>query len=226
MKCIFGLLAAGLVCLAPFESSAADGVHLFILSGQSNMDGLDPDVSFTPAVQKAFGAEHTVVVKDAYGGQPIRRWYKKWQVTSGKDSHPNGDLYDRLMAKVKPAIEGKKVATVTFVWMQGESDAHPNIAEVYAASLRGLRQQLAEDLKRDDLNFVIGRISDCCPSPSWTMIREAEVKVAETEPRSAWVDTDDLNGPQNDLHYTAEGYAKLGTRFAEKAIQLIQQKQR
>ena len=34
---------------------AGEGKHLFILSGQSNMAGLDPAVSFTPAVTAAFG---------------------------------------------------------------------------------------------------------------------------------------------------------------------------
>lgn len=40
------------------------------------MAGLDPDISFTPAISQKFGAENVIVVKDALGGQPIRRWYK------------------------------------------------------------------------------------------------------------------------------------------------------
>jgi len=51
--------------------------HLFILSGQSNMAGLNPQISFTPTVETAFGKENVIVVKDAKGGQPIMRWYKK-----------------------------------------------------------------------------------------------------------------------------------------------------
>jgi hypothetical protein len=35
------------------------------------------------------------------------------------------------------------------------------------------------------------------------------------------VDTDDLNGPKNDLHYTKEGYEELGRRFATKAADLV-----
>jgi hypothetical protein len=37
------------------------------------MVGLDPDASFTPAVEEAFGAENVVVVKSAHGAHPIRR---------------------------------------------------------------------------------------------------------------------------------------------------------
>ncbi|MEO1982682.1 MAG: hypothetical protein ABGZ24_19400 [Fuerstiella sp.] len=40
-----------------------EALHLFIMSGQSNMAGLDPDESFTPAVQSAFGKENVIVVK-------------------------------------------------------------------------------------------------------------------------------------------------------------------
>lgn len=221
-----------MLCVA--ATAAEDrGVHLFILSGQSNMAGLDPKLSFIPAVTEAFGAERVIVVKDAQGGQPIRRWYKQWKPATGQPPEKTGDLYDRLMTKVNAATQGKTIATVTFVWMQGERDAREKHGQVYADSLAGLIEQLGADLKRDDVNFVIGRLSDFdMPNktyPHWTMVRQAQVKVAEASPRGAWVDTDDLNdkpGKQphtkrDDLHYTPEGYKTLGQRFAEKAIALI-----
>ncbi|MBI1336552.1 MAG: hypothetical protein GC164_06280 [Phycisphaera sp.] len=57
--------------------------------------------------------------------------------------------------------------------------------------------------------------------PDWTMVRKAQVDVADSSDRFTWVDTDDLNGKTNGLHYTAEGYKELGKRFAEKAIALV-----
>lgn len=207
--------------------------HLFILSGQSNMAGLDPEISFTPAVEAEFGKENVIVVRYAQGGQPIRRWYKKWQPAQGDEPKATGDLYDALMKRVNEAVKGGIPATVTFVWMQGERDAREKQGEVYAASLRGLIEQLSEDLGRTDINFVIGRLSDFDMGndkfPHWTMVREAQVEVAESDSRSVWVDTDDLNdglnrnGDQikNDLHYSVEGYRLLGSRFAENSIDLI-----
>ncbi|PXA03433.1 hypothetical protein DDZ13_12120 [Coraliomargarita sinensis] len=50
--------------------------HLFILSGQSNMAALKPELSFTPAVEAEFGAENVTVVKDAQNGAAIRSWYE------------------------------------------------------------------------------------------------------------------------------------------------------
>ena len=104
---------------------------------------------------------------------------------------------------------------------------------MYEASLRGLHAQLSADLKRTDIGFVIGRLSDFDMAnkryPHWTMVREAQMNVAESSPRFALVNTDDLNDGKNrrgkeikdDLHYSAEGYKTLGKRFAESALKLI-----
>jgi hypothetical protein len=182
-------------------------------------------VSFTPAVEQAFGKGNVIVVKDAQGAQPIRRWYKAWKPANGAQPDKNGDLYDRLMGKVKTAIEGQKIATVTFVWMQGERDAAEKHGEVYAESLKGLVKQLADDLKRNDVNVVVGRINDYAMTnkshPHWTMVRDVQVQAVKEMPRADWVDTDDLNGSNNGIHATAEGYKTLGERFAEKAINLV-----
>jgi hypothetical protein len=195
-------------------NAAEKGKHLFILSGQSNMVGLNPDLSFTPTVVEKFGEDNVIVVKFAQGGKPIRRWYKKWKPAKGDEPQSTGDLYDRLMSMVNTAIKGKKIETVTFVWMQGERDAKDKHDQVYAKSLNGLVNQLSEDLGRKDVNFVIGRLSDCVMNSShWVAIREAQMKVAEGSKRGAWVDTDDLNDGinkkgkkvKNDLHYTVEG---------------------
>ena len=233
------LIAALVIGLPPAVNaldpppSGGEGKHLFILSGQSNMAGLRPQESFTPAVVAAFGKSEVIVVKDAHGGQPIRRWYKKWKPAKGDPPKNNGDLYQRLLAKVQAATCGVKLASVTFVWMQGERDARERHGAVYADSLKGLLQQVGDDLKRPDLNVVIGRLSDFDLANKryghWTMVRETQVAVATAHPRAGWVDTDDLNDGRNrkgkiiknDLHYSAEGYKELGKRFAARAIGLI-----
>jgi hypothetical protein len=212
---------------------ADNAKHLFILSGQSNMQGHRPQEAFTPAVEKALGKGNVIVVQDALGGQPIQRWFKDWKSPAGGKPKTTGDLYDRLMSKVNSEIKGEKLKTVTFIWMQGERDAKMLWGPVYEASLRGLHAQLSADLKRTDIGFVIGRLSDFDLGnkqyPHWTMVREAQVKVAASSPRFVWVDTDDLNDGKNrrgkeikdDLHYSAEGYKTLGKRFAESALKLI-----
>ncbi len=213
-----------------------EGKHLFILSGQSNMVGLKPEESFSPTVEAAFGKDQVIVVKDAKGGQPIRRWYRDWQAPAGKEIKARPDLYDSLMAKVPQAIQDESIASVTFIWMQGERDAREQLGEVYEHSLKGLYSQFSQDLGREDLHFIIGRLSDFDMQdekyPHWTMIRDIQVKVAESDPRFDWVNTDDLNDGLNrngkeikdDLHMSARGYVTMGKRFAAKAIEGITKK--
>ena len=210
---------------------AGDGKkHLFILSGQSNMAGHRPNEAFIPAVEEAFGKESVIVVQDALGGQPIQRWYKDWKDPQGAAPETTGDLYDRLMSKVEPAIEGEELASVSFFWMQGERDAKMEWAAVYEESLLGLYRQLSADLGRHDMIFVIGRLSDWGNGKEqWDQIRTIQVKVADSDGKFAWVDTDDLNDGKNrrgkeikdDLHYSGEGYKVFGERMAAEAIKRI-----
>ncbi len=65
------------------DKAESTGKHLFILTGQSNMAGLNPKESFIPAVTKEFGAENVIVIKYARGGQPIHRWDKQWKTPDG-----------------------------------------------------------------------------------------------------------------------------------------------
>ena len=209
------------------------GKHLFILSGQSNMVGMDPEISFSPAIKKAFGDGHVIIVQDAHGGQSIRAWAKSNHEypppTVGRVPKVRGMLYDQLMKKVTAAIRGQHVQTVTFIWMQGESDLR-NTA--YGAYLKELMHQLQTDLCREDINLVIGRISDNGLDVPKRLegrktIRRIQVEFAESWPHGAWVNTDDLNDKLvngklvNDLHYTDEGYKTLGSRFADEAIELV-----
>ncbi len=213
-------------------SAAEKKVRLFVLSGQSNMAGLDPRVSFTPAVEKEFAGDEVIVVKSAQGGQPIRRWYKKWQLPAGateaKAATKNGDLYDQLLQAVNKALGDKKPDSVAFVWMQGERDAKAGWQAAYYGALHGTIEQLRTDLKHKDIAVVVGRLSDHLKNDAgWDAVRAAQEKIAADEPLGAWVDTDDLNdlNGKNDLHYTKDGYAKLGQRFADSAIKLIRKQE-
>ena len=222
------------ICCALVSSlRSEEGVHLFVLSGQSNMAGHRPEEAFTPAIEKALGKENVIIIQDAMGGQPIYRWYKNWEPPQGEVPEKRGDLYERLMSKVKPAIEGKKLASATFFWMQGERDAKMAWGDVYEEALLGLYSQFSEDVGVEDVRFVNGRLSDFDMAnqryPHWTKIREIQVKVAEDNPLFDWVNTDDLNDGKNrkgkpisnDLHYSGEGYITLGERFAEKSLALL-----
>jgi hypothetical protein len=81
LRAVIATLAFFVVCLPSCVNAEPIGDdHLFILSGQSNMAHLDHRKTFVPVVTEAFGADHVVVVKSAFNGQPIRRWDKSWEL--------------------------------------------------------------------------------------------------------------------------------------------------
>jgi hypothetical protein len=202
--------------------------HLFILSGQSNMTaGLTK--GFTDKVENAFGKENVTVAMSMKSGRGLRYWcsdyrYSNNQKPSEQEQADNGSLYQPLIDAVKAAAGDKSFDTITFIWMQGESDALKGRADVYAENFLKLLDRLKTDLKRETLPFVMGRISDHdMKNPNWTSMRDVQVKLAESHPDGAWIDTDDLNGgeaglPGGEMHYPKTESVTLGARFATKVI--------
>ena len=218
-----------LLTLYSSRAEAADeGKHLFLLSGQSNMKRFQHKQFFIPAVQAAYGAGNVIVIKNAEGGKPISMWYKAWTSSKGEKPKKTGQLYDALIKQVKEKTDGVKIKSVTFIWMQGESDVKAGHVEVYTKSFKGLLGQLEKDLGRKDINVIIGRLSDYGlkkrPNPKWKEMRKVQMSLADKNPRVVWVDTDDLNGEKHELHYVRpDGYRKLGERYVEAARKLIKE---
>ena len=224
MKSVVLTAFLSLSCLHTNANDA--GKRLFLLSGQSNMKRFQHKQFFTPAVQAAYGANNVIVIKNAEGGQPISKWYKAWTSGSGEKSEKTGQLYDSLIENIKEETTGIKIKSVTFIWMQGEADVKAGNVDVYAKSFKGLLGQLEKDLNRKDINIIIGRLSDFGlknrSNRTWEEMREVQMKLGDENPRACWVDTDDLNGEKNSLHYVRpEGYRKLGERYVEAAKKLI-----
>jgi hypothetical protein len=221
-----------IVAIAEEKSSMVEKCgHLFILSGQSNMTaGLEK--GFTDVVTKALGNDQVTVVRSMKSGRGIRFWVKDYESPKGHHAHRkltggNGEEYPKLLQAVKNAGDATAFKTVTFIWMQGESDAGRNLAAAYEKSFNTLRQQLKADLGLENMHFLIGRISDFGlrgeSKEGWQLMREVQVHIAESDKLGAWIDTDDLNGgdeknPQGELHYPRGEQPKLGERFGKEAL--------
>jgi hypothetical protein len=236
------LIACAIVAgLAAGESPA---LHLVILSGQSNMAGIDADKQVRPRLEELFPGDRVAIAKQALGATAIKAWYQGWQEPAGwldgvagrdpklfeklkgewRDA-PNGRLWPALTEAIAKACpDPARATTVTFCWMQGERDARQvETARIYEASLTGLIAQVRTHLGRPEAAVVIGRLNPLrVGSEPWDLIRAAQQRVAEADPRAAWVDTDDLpRGTGGDaIHHTADGYLGLGRRFAEATARL------
>lgn len=211
------------------------GHHLFILSGQSNMTG-GLKAGFVKTVEDTFGKDKVVVVHHSKSGRGIRFWDKDYEfpenyrfpgkgVPSGRTKLQHGQEYGPLIEKAREAYDGKPFHTVTFVWMQGESDGGRGLAPAYEKSFLRLLGRIKKDLERKDIAFVVGRINDSRMSdPNWTDMRKVQVELAENTEHGEWIDTDDLCESDHGVHFPKESYPVLGDRFARKAIELIRKK--
>ena len=197
-----------------------------------------PD-TFSKSVAAVFGAEKVIVVTKGIPSQPIRSWCKSWAPPEGaaqpteEERRRFGWLYEELMGLVKKRIANQELASVTFIWMQGEEDARAGLASVYEKSFLSLLDQFKSDLKIDKMNFVVGRINDYWLSsnkiPDGERMRALQAKMGESIKGGAWIDTDDLNTGMNPWggfevdggHYPNPGYRVMGQRFARKACTLI-----
>ncbi|MGB1130529.1 MAG: sialate O-acetylesterase, partial [Haloferula sp.] len=178
-------------------------VHLFILSGQSNMAGMDPETGFMPEAKKLFKDEKVVYIKVAKGGQPICRWLEEWQDIAKKNGlrendikriHKDGEVefYQPILDQYKEMLKKHpKFNSVTFCWMQGERDANGGGQPAYKDALKLLISKLRRDLERPDMNIVIGRLSDAGQKKeSWGAMRKIQMEIVNEDASGAWVDVD------------------------------------
>lgn len=238
--CIVAVVVSSVAC------ADEKPVHIFILSGQSNMAGMNAALGFEPETKELFPDAEVVYFKVARGGQPIRYWVEEWneiaakngidvEAKRGTEKNKGTIYYQPILDQYKKLIEQyPEPASVTFCWMQGERDAKEQLSAAYADSMTQLIKNLRRDLNQPEMNFVIGRLSDFgkADNVEWEKVREAQVEVATNVSRGAWVDCDDLNDKvsrdgvkRDDLHYTREGYELLGRRYARQAKALIDGKQ-
>lgn len=192
---------------------------------------------FTEQVIEAFGSDQVTVVFHCKSGRGIRFWVPEYQQPKERDlsvrkMNSNGEEYGPLLKVAQGAMEKQRFDHVGLIWMQGESDGLNRLSTVYKESFKQLILNLKRDLQREDLFFVIGRISDYGlggeQHDHWQRVRDAQVSLGQEE-NGAWIDTDDLNGgddqtPTGLLHYPNEGSRMLGQRLAQKAITMIRQK--
>ena len=232
------LMISTLVFVLSYNGLAAD-THFFILSGQSNMARMKESEGFLPEAQKLLGDDKIEYIKVASPGKPIRLWLSEWNEmaqTAGidlskltKNFKADGSTvyYPQIIAKAKE-IMAKKPSSVTFVWMQGESDSKDGCEVVYQAARTKLIAKLRNDLKAPEMKIVIARISDYGHNnpkgkgwTGWPAIRIAQENIIAADSQAAMVNTDDVNGPKNGLHYPEEGYVLMGQRMARQAVALI-----
>jgi len=129
--------------------------------------------------------------------------------------------------------EPDRLIPAGIVWMQGESDANrEETAGDYADNLAEMAELLRAAMRRDELPFVFGRISDSHRKPGgeavWKFgdtLRAQQAAFDESDPRATMVTSTDGYGYSDPYHYDTAGYLDLGEKFAE-AMDALQRPRR
>ncbi|MHC4983924.1 MAG: sialate O-acetylesterase [Planctomycetota bacterium] len=247
---VAGYLAAGAEESKPAaEKSPPEGEKLavFVLAGQSNMQGLGDGGKLPVELQrqqddvllfdgkkwaplrppKRFGPEVSFAreMADAMG-RPVG--IIKFAVGGSHlvyDWNPKfkdkNNYYARTLAMVAAAKQSRPIEILGMLWMQGERDSlFPGAAGKYAANLKELVASAREDCGAPKMTFVLGRVN---PPPKRykfsNLVRKAQAEI--DLPLTAWVDCDDLPKHADNLHYNAAGQLELGRRFAQATLRLL-----
>lgn len=183
--------------------------------------------------------EPVLLFKSNMGGTTL---YGEWRPPSTvkRDGGEVGYLYNRMIRRfhntiknietICPPVKERGYEIAAFVWFQGESDAcnkDPKIWNDYEQSLKDLIADVRRDVGVKDLPFLNIQINNI---PLWdgkpdspkggAIIRAAQKKVAEEDPKGVWISTSNLS---KGYHYDANAHFIIGKRMAEAMLPLAKE---
>lgn len=186
---------------------------------KSMQGGFGPEMGLVRTLQ-AKQNRPLAVIKTAFSGTSVAG---DWNV--GRPGQVDA-CYRAMIEEIRLAREAAKTRGVTLrpralVWVQGESDAHPQHAPVYAANLSAMLQRLRTDLQAPDLILLLGvntRFGNG-KNPHMPAVIAAQQQVAQELARCRYVDTAGAETlPPSHTHFTAAGTLEIGRRFAEALL--------
>lgn len=163
----------------------------------------------------------------AVGGSPVSTWQPGGYHRQTK-THPWDDMEKRL----EFALQSGKLQGI--LWLQGESDSHPDLCHQYKEALKNLIQRCRGLGGNDVIPFIAGEFGsfkfkkskkmypDIDPTPA-EIVRASTIELIQSDPHAAFVSSHGLKHKGDGAHFNAKGYRILGQRYA-KAMKKLQKK--
>jgi len=103
---------------------------------------------------------------------------------------------------------------------QGESNTNDS---TWTIKVKGIYENLIKDLNLnpDSVPLLVGELVSADEGGACASMNEIIDKLPKTVPNSYVISSAGCPARQQHLHFTAEGYRKLGTRYAEKMLSLL-----
>ncbi|MBT6461730.1 MAG: sulfatase-like hydrolase/transferase, partial [Opitutae bacterium] len=160
---------------------------------------------------------HIGLIPCAAGGSPIRSW-EEGGYHSQTRSHP----WDDALVRANVALRDGTLKGI--LWHQGESDSNDKDAAIYEAKLHDLIARFRKELSAPDVPFIAGQMG-IFPERPWNAAKKKVDRAHQNLPgkvhNSAFVSAEGLTHKGDKVHFSAEAYRELGTRFAKAYIAMV-----
>jgi hypothetical protein len=177
--------------------------------------GFGPEMGLARALFHQNPNKRLAILKAAWSGTGVQHDWNH----EGK----GGECYRGLIAEVKEAraaakAKGLSLRLRAFVWVQGESDANPHDAPLYAAAIGDMLDTMRKDIEAPNLpallsvNIHFGDMKKI--TPKMQAIADAQKAVAARDSHCVYVDPEGAT-LANAVHFDAAGTLEIGRRFAE-----------
>ena len=222
--------------LKPFKSTGEKQRERFAMTEYS----FGPEISFANGIAKAYPNETIGIIKSATGGTGILAWSPNWTIEQANRSNDGkkGDLYKKLINKVRAAQKEATIEIVGFLWQQGGKDmTKVDLAKEYFDNLNSLITGLRKDLDLPNLPVFIGcsvskeTLTSVKDSPQLQKVKKvhpgvehvilARYQAEEQIPNVSVVVSENLEKHPKNVHYNTNGQLRLGEYYADAFIKFV-----
>lgn len=180
---------------------------------QTRTRGAGLGISFGKELLRSTGVPVGLIVC-AHGGTRMTQWDPALLDQEGHS------LYGSMLRRVK-ALRGKVKGCL---WYQGESDANPEHAPMYAQRMEQFVHRLREDLQEPQLPFIYAQLAnfhswDKQHESCWDFIQHEQFRLEQRLAPCALVPTADAT-MSDPIHLDAASLKVMGRRFAWQALRI------
>jgi hypothetical protein len=184
-------------------------------------DIIGPEFAFAREMQGKGGFQRLAIVKVSFPGSDLAVDWRR-EPAMGKRA------YAALQEEMSQALQAlaardERPEVKAILIHQGISDAATESkAEAYEANLRQFLARLRADFAKPETPIVLARenASPLMKPELMEQVRATIVRVAESTPRTAWINVDDLDRVKGH-HFTAAAQMEIGKRYATALIGLL-----
>ncbi|QHI70379.1 sialate O-acetylesterase [Tichowtungia aerotolerans] len=165
--------------------------------------GFGPEISFAYEMQKRLN-KPIGIIKFSKGGTSLA---VDW------NPEDSSSLYAQLKTRVDAARKSQPICVKEMIWMQGERDSRDAaMAAAYKQNLENLIRTARCDFGNSEMSVVAGRVNPLFPFVDQVRLAQETCGL----PGYTFIDCDDLEKYEDNLHYKTCSVVEMGRRFAAK----------